>query len=159
MTYALNLYRPQDGENGAAYADGDYAATGRISVLPIYEKDAGNCYMGFSGTWRHNRNGYVDFAAQPEIYDFAGGRQRLWRCYRRGGTTVSNLNASVAAAGTPAGANNANMIDTGKIFSESTTVFGTEFLYICGRFPLQAEYIWLRDGTQKGGSLTAPMAP
>ena len=38
-TYAAMFYRPQDGENGATYADGDYAFTNRLSCLPIYQNE------------------------------------------------------------------------------------------------------------------------
>ena len=50
-TYAAMFYRPQDGENGATYSDGDYAFTGRLSGLPIYENN-GRCLLHL-GIVRH----------------------------------------------------------------------------------------------------------
>jgi phosphate-selective porin OprO/OprP len=166
MTYASMFYKPQDGENGAEYADGDYAWTGRISGLPIYQKD-GRCllHLAVSATYRHNRNGNATVSGTPEFFDFNGGDNGYGLVTAAGGvagkaTNVSNMNASVngALAGNanPNGANAAALVSTGAVTSTAETVFGGEMLYIRGPFSVQAEYAALTfvDTQNAGGAGT-----
>ena len=158
-TYAAMFYKPQDGENGAQYADGDYAFTGRISALPIYEQD-GRCllHLALSGTYRHNRNGFAAVNGQPEFFDINGGDNGYGKATAVGGTAVSNMNPSVngvlAGNKNPNGANAAALVSTGAITSTAETVFGAEMLYIRGPFSVQAEYAALTfvDSVGAGGN-------
>lgn len=157
-TYAAMFYRPQDGENGAAYADGDYAFTGRLSGLPIYMND-GRCllHLALSATYRHNRNGNATVNATPEMFDFNGGDNGYGVQTAVNGTNVTNMNPSVngvlAGNKNPNGANAAALVSTGAITSTAETVFGSELLYINGPFSIQAEYAVLTfvDSVGAGG--------
>jgi phosphate-selective porin OprO/OprP len=139
-TWAFMWYRqdeyngsPADfNQSGVSFVDGKYAYTGRVTALPIYEND-GRCllHLGVSASWRKavfvpatgNAQGdtggptFVEYRAHPLLRDAIGA-------YGSG-----NLPG-----------NNARLVDTGMVDASSSTVIGTELLYIRGPFSLQAEY-------------------
>jgi phosphate-selective porin OprO/OprP len=133
---------PDSGQNGASLGDGMYAFAGRVSVLPIYENQGRELlHLAASAGWRKaidvpvgagaqgNVNGpsFIDFRARPLLRDSIGDY---------GGTNGNNT--------TPVGltGDSKQMVDTGFIGGRSSTVFGTELLYILGPFSFQAEYAW-----------------
>lgn len=173
-TYATFFYKPQDGENGAEYADGDYAFTGRLSGLPIYQNDGRHLlHLAASFTYRHNRNGNATVSCTPEMFDYSGGDNGDGIATAAGAasggtgtkaTNVSNMNPSVqgvlAGNSNPNGANATALLSTGSITSAAEMVTGLELLYICGPFSVQAEYAFLTfvdsevAGDSRGANLT-----
>ena len=81
MTWAAMFYRTERGTNGADFGDGEYAATGRVTFLPLYEND-GRClvHLGAASTWRAaelggnelSGNRTITLAARPELRDAQG---------------------------------------------------------------------------------------
>lgn len=126
MTYSAMLYRTDTGAGGNDFGDGEYAATGRLTFLPVYENE-GRCvvHLGASATWREaERLGthlsgprVVRFAARPEQRDATGDF----------GNNVLQ-------------GDSVRMVDTGNIVAESADVFGAEALGIFGPFWTMAEW-------------------
>jgi phosphate-selective porin OprO/OprP len=126
-TYAAMFYRTERGVNGASFGDGEYAATGRLTALPVYEND-GRCvvHFGLSSTWRAatkpgNEVGgptSVRLSARPEMRDAQGD--------------FGNN------AGLPG--DTGRLVDTNAITASDIFVQGTEFLAIMGPFSVQAEW-------------------
>ncbi len=81
LTWAAMFYRTERGTNGADFGDGEYAATGRITMLPVYEND-GRClvHLGAASTWRAaelggnelSGNRTITLQARPELRDAQG---------------------------------------------------------------------------------------
>ena len=81
MTWATMFYRTERGSNGADFGDGEYAATGRMTFLPLYENN-GRClvHLGTASTWRaaelqgNELSGArsITLAARPELRDAQG---------------------------------------------------------------------------------------
>jgi phosphate-selective porin OprO and OprP len=130
------------GQNGVSFGDGKYAVAGRLSALPIYENEGRQLlHLAVSGGWRKaedvpvgagqqgNISGpsFIDFRARPLLRDSIGDY---------GGTNGNNA--------TPVGlsGDSKQMVETGFVGGNSSTVFGTELLYILGPFSFQAEYGW-----------------
>ena len=153
LTYEAMAYRQDNpATNSAAdFGDGSAGYSGRVTFLPVYECEGRQLlHLGVSGTFRDNEragNGLVggrvaDFRARPEMRDAIGDF----------GTT-----------GIPGNGN--RLIDTGVFNSSSTSILGTEMLYILGPFSVQGEYAWARansahvrlangnDGRDLGGPL------
>src|SRR5262249_50192589 len=111
------------------FADGEYAATGRVSFLPYYANE-GRClvHVAASTTWRANRRSPIEggppqtsFTQRPLLRDFAGD------LIGSAANNPGNRNALVA---------------TPTFNSNDTIVYGLEFLSILGPFSVQAEYGW-----------------
>jgi phosphate-selective porin OprO and OprP len=126
-TYASMFYRTERGTNGTDFGDGEYAATGRLTALPVYEND-GRClvHIGVSSTWRGAEKPgnevtgakTVRLSARPELRDAQGD--------------FGNN------AGLPG--DTGRLVDTGALTSADIFVQGAEFLSIMGPFSLQAEW-------------------
>jgi len=116
--------------DGAAIADGNWAYSGRVTALPVYEND-GRClvHLGASftdrsalhdgtvgGTFATGGASFVDFSARPEMRDTVGNY-----------TNVGPGNAK-------------RIVDTGLIQCDNASVCGLEYLSVHGPFSLQAEY-------------------
>ena len=154
-TYAAMFYKPQDGESGAQYADGDYAFTGRLSGVLIDQNNGRHLmHVALSATYRHNKGGTATVSAQPEMFDFNGGDNGFGTATTAGagGPAITNESPTIGNA-FAAGANNSALVSTGAITSTAETVFGSEFLYIRGPFSIQAEYAALTfvDSIGAGG--------
>jgi phosphate-selective porin OprO/OprP len=144
VTWQAMLYRQDNdpggtdsGQNGVSFADGKYACAGRITALPIYENE-GRCllHLGASYGWRKaedvpataptqgNTVGptFIQFRTRPLLRDGIGDY---------GNFPANNLSG-----------NQKQLVDTGPILASSSTVIGTELLYVRGPFSLQAEYTW-----------------
>ena len=134
VTYAAMGYRPENAANGADFAQSNYAGILRLTGLPIYEND-GRCllHLGASGTWRHARNGIAAFSTDAELIDRAGGDNGYGNP-----ATVTAPNALTGFAAAPGNKN--PWVSTGNFGASSTSIFGTELLYIRGPLSIQAEY-------------------
>jgi phosphate-selective porin OprO and OprP len=110
---------------GADFGDGQYAAFGRLTALPLYDCDGRQfLHLGASGGWQRAQNSptgpnAIQIRARPELRDDVPA----------GGFTNADAN---------------RMIDTGILVCDSQSTFGTELLYVRGPFSLQAEYGWAR---------------
>ena len=127
------------GQNGASFGDGKYAYVGRLTALPIFENE-GRCLMhlGASYSWRKaedlpaasgvqaNTVGptFVEYRSRPLLRDGIG---------EFGSTDGTSNNLP---------GNQKQLVDTGTIRAGSSSIIGTEFLYIRGPFSVQAEYTW-----------------
>ena len=133
--YQSMIYRPDiaGSNSGDSFGDGEYAASARLTGLPIYEND-GRClvHLGASASWRDSQKGgnelggpsTVRFRARPEQRDFSADVD---------GTTHDGvLN--------PGDAN--RIVDTGAIVASGALIYGTEFAAILGPFSIQGEYAW-----------------
>ena len=140
MTYGMMGYRQEFGaigqNDGADFGDGKYAAAGRVTFLPIYQNDGMQLlHLGASANWRksenvdngtgnlNDANNFVDLRARPLMRDAQGAY----------GTTFDN-------GGNLLPGDNNRMVDTGKLFSSSNSVFATELFYVCGPFSVQSEW-------------------
>jgi phosphate-selective porin OprO/OprP len=133
-TWAAMVHRIQTLQqyNGADFGDGDYAATGRVSVLPVYEAE-GRCLVHLAGSyqWRHADLGRTtqvggtgnDFADTQHVVRFRD------RPAVRDAVSVAN-----DTQGDPA-----RFIDTGFLLADNVHTVGSEFLALSGPFHLQAE--------------------
>jgi phosphate-selective porin OprO/OprP len=144
-TWAADFYRQdnyQNGNNGADFADGKYAMTGRLTALPIYTDD-GTCFLhlGASCTWRKCEDpnpgvsgpATVRFRARPELRDAIGDF----------GSTVNNITLP---------GNASRLVDTGAFNADSQTIIGTELLGVYGPFSVQGEWAFgqANDSTFNG---------
>ena len=164
MTYTAMGYRQTQsgavGQNDAAdFGDGKFGATGRLTFLPIYRDDGVELlHLGVSGTWRksenvdnaagnlNDTNNFVDLRARPLLRDAQGAY----------GTTFDNGGNLL-----PGDAN--RMVDTGKLFSSSSSVAATELFFVCGPFSVQSEWamMFVSDASPlaAGGGPTRGMNP
>jgi phosphate-selective porin OprO/OprP len=141
VTWTTMFYRQDNvpgginaGQNGVSFGDGKYAYAGRLTALPIYEND-GRCllHLGASYGWRKAETAPGFSPGQPGVSapNFVDFRTRPL------------LRDSIGDYGTPPlSGNSKQLIDTGLIPASSSTVVGTEFLYILGPFSAQAEWTW-----------------
>ncbi len=126
------------GQNGVSFGDGKYGLAGRLTALPFYEND-GRCllHLGLSAGWRKAEDvpassgqggtvgpTFVDYRSRPLLRDGIGDY----------GTDA----ASGPGAGLPG--NQKQFVDTGLITAASSSILGTELLYLRGPFSVQAEY-------------------
>jgi phosphate-selective porin OprO/OprP len=109
--------------NGASFGDGEYAATVRLTGLPLYQADGRYLvHLGASYQYRHaqldrsvivtpgdNRD-VVDLRSRPELRDAAGTQ-----------------------------GNSVRWIDTGRIIADDVQTVGIEGLVIAGPFSVQSE--------------------
>jgi phosphate-selective porin OprO/OprP len=132
--YQSMIYRKDLGANsGDFFGDGEYCVAGRLTGLPIYQNNGRELvHVGVSGSWEHATRGgaeladpqSVRFRARPEQRDFSG-----------------DLDGTVHDGVLNPGNGN-RIVDTGAIQAASSTILGTEFLWIRGPFSVQAEYAW-----------------
>jgi phosphate-selective porin OprO/OprP len=135
MTYASMIYRTEQNDNaGADYGDGEYAATGRLTALPIYANEGRTLFhIGYSGTWQAaEKQGtetggptQIRLRARPELRDFQGGFTQL-------------ASATTPGSGSLPG-NDTRLIDTGLITCRDYLINAAEFLAIVGPFSVQSE--------------------
>jgi phosphate-selective porin OprO/OprP len=131
VTWQGMLWRPKSvtrDNTGAAFGDGAYAYTGRLTFLPVYENEGRFLiHVGGSATWRNAENpdpgvvgpSVVRFRARPQMRDAIGDY----------GNGVNPGNSS-------------RWVDTGSIIADSASIFATEFLAIAGPLSFQAEAVW-----------------
>jgi phosphate-selective porin OprO/OprP len=131
FTWAGMFYRQETilhDNNGADFGDGEYAYSGRLTALPIYENEGRDLlHLGVSGTWRKGlkpdpglTGGPVErFRARPEVRDAIGDFGS--------GTLPGNTN---------------RWVDTGTFNAQSASIWGTELFYVRGPFSVQGEYAW-----------------
>lgn len=114
------------------FGGGDYAATGRVTAIPIYECDGAEVvHVGASYQWRRadlgrtiqpggtgstfgDTQNVVRFRARPELRDATGIQTTL-------------------------GGNPGRFIDTGFLLADHVQTFSPEFLWIQGPFSVQSE--------------------
>ncbi len=133
VTYQAVAFRPDNGNSGDFFGDGESGVQARLTCLPLYEDEGRHLlHLAVSGGWRNGANNLananytgneVTLQARPELRDDdpAGG----------GGGTTSIVNA-----------NDDRMISTGALACDNEYLAGLEMLYIRGPFSLQAEYGW-----------------
>ena len=121
------------------FGDGDYASTTRLTCTPLYKDDGANLiHLGASYQWRHADLGrtiqpggtgnifadtqhVVRFRARPELRDAIGV-----------GTIGNGL----------LGGDPGRFVDTGYFLASNVHTISPEFLWIGGRFSVQAEGAW-----------------
>jgi phosphate-selective porin OprO/OprP len=114
LSWAATVHRIDGVSKAGESGKGDYAVTGRIAGLPIYENE-GRCLVHLGGSYQIHSDSFntsvkdrtVAFAAPPD-----------WR----------------SGFFTP------NMVSTGTIISDHVDQFGLEALLIWGPFSVQSEY-------------------
>jgi phosphate-selective porin OprO/OprP len=134
LTWSAMIYRQEftlHDNNGADFGDGQYAASARLTVLPIYEHD-GRCllHLGASATYREAEKldpglagpRFVRFRARPEMRD-----------------AIGDFGSPPAG---PLPGNNNRWVDTGLIQADGASVFGAEYFQVFGPLSFQAEYSW-----------------
>ncbi len=135
-TWSGVIYRPDNGAaSGSYFGDGQYAAQGRLTALPIFENDGRHLlHLGLSGGWRSGTNNINSATANNNLKTVTLQARTEMR--------------DDDPAGSPAGAQalpNANsnrMVSTGAIVAANDFLMGTELLYILGPLSVQGEYGW-----------------
>jgi phosphate-selective porin OprO/OprP len=154
VTYQAAVFRPDNGNSGDFFGDGQCGVQGRMTCLPMYEDQGRHLlHLGISGGWRDGANNLananyigntIQLRARPELRDDDPAAQ-----------TIQPLN----------NANDARMVDTGVLACNHEYLMGLEMLYIRGPFSLQAEYGWnwltnasgiLSSSTPAAPKLTTP---
>jgi phosphate-selective porin OprO/OprP len=157
MTWAAAIYKNEIifNQDGAAFGDGRYRATGRVTALPIWEHD-GRCmlHLGLSETYAlgdidRNSNLPGTNAATgvaPQI-PFTPGLDSLdlFR-FRTRPDLRDSINDFQGGAQTTFGNNN-RMIDTGNIISPYAFITGTEAMFEWNGLDIQAEATWAHMDT------------
>jgi phosphate-selective porin OprO/OprP len=135
MTYAGWFGRIPLINNGADFGDGEYAATGRVSFLPVYEHD-GRCllHLGASYQWR-DADRTTSFVGPAGIQE----NQDAVRFRARAEIRDSNGGGGALGAATPLGNNN-RWVDTGNIIARNASIIGTELLALWGPLDIMGEY-------------------
>ncbi len=151
VTYQATAFRPDNGNSGDFFGNGQSGVQGRLTCLPMYEDQGRHLlHFGISGGWRNGTNNLastsyigntITLQARPELRDDD-------------------------PAGSPSGAqalNDANslrMVSTGALACDDECLMGLEMLYIRGPFSFQAEYgwNWLNDAAGILATST-PLAP
>jgi phosphate-selective porin OprO/OprP len=132
MTYALMFHKIEVFQpfNGSSFGDGEYAATGRLSFLPVWANE-GRCYQHLAASyqWRAGNlgreyggtgNAFADtqrvviFRDRPELRDAVG----------TGGDTEGD---------------SARFVSTGFFLADSVHTVGAEYLGVWGPLSVQAE--------------------
>jgi len=145
LTYSLMGYRtdsasmPGHASTGADFGDGDYAYSGRVTMLPFFQDDGRHMlHLGVSGSWRNAEK------ADPGI---TGPRQVRFRARPEMRDAIGDFGNGVLSG------NSRRMVDTGVINADSSTVWGTELFYVINAWSLQAEYAWaFADNAVVGGN-------
>src|SRR5262245_2066750 len=131
VTWSGMAYRQElslHDSNGADFGDGEYAYSGRMTALPLWDCDGRHLlHLGVSGTWRKALKldpglggpAVVRFRARPAVRD-----------------------ALVDFGSLPRPGISQRWFDTWNIVADSATVIGTELFYVLGPFSLQAENAW-----------------
>lgn len=127
LTWAGMFYRTERGTNGIDFGDGEYAATGRVTMLPVYESE-GRCllHLGAASTWRAaelggnelSGNRTVTLQARPELRDAQG-----------------DYGSNAALPG-----DSARMVSTGALTCTNMYVNSAEVLAIMGPLSFQGEW-------------------
>jgi phosphate-selective porin OprO/OprP len=135
MTYSAMMYRTeQNGNNGADFGDGEYAATGRLTFLPVYANEGRTLvHLGFSSTWQAAEKpgteltgpNAIRLRARPELRDFQGGFTEFASAVNPGSGALPG--------------NDSRMVDTGSVTAQDYLIQAGEFLAIMGPFSVQAE--------------------
>lgn len=137
------VFRPDEGNSGDFFGNGQYGWQTRWTGLPVYE-DQGRqlLHLGLSGGWRDGTNSIgsgatgadtVELRARPELRDDDPAASP---------TATTNANGAGSTGQYLPDANANRLIDTGKITCDNEYLLGTELLYIRGPWSFQAEYGW-----------------
>lgn len=119
--------------SGADFGDGDYAVTGRLTALPLYEND-GRClvHVGASYQWRRADLGRTQGSTTPVFNAFADTQ----------GVVVfrdrPELRDAVGSGANAEGDSN-RFVTTGNIMADSVQTVNGEFLAIQGPLTVQSE--------------------
>jgi phosphate-selective porin OprO/OprP len=119
ICWAATFHRVDPQAESLDLGTGDYAFTGRVSALPVWENE-GRCLVHL-GAWYSWRAGESDGSVAGVPAGVRGFRIRSRPDYR-----LTNI--------TP------RFVDTGGIVANDANFFGAEFLYINGPFSVQAEW-------------------
>ena len=119
--------------SGADFGDGDYAVTGRLTGLPMYEND-GRClvHVGASYQWRRADLGRTQGSTTPVINTFADTQ----------GVVIFRDRPELRDAvgsGTNAEGDSTRFVSTGNIVANSVQTVNGEFLAIQGPLTVQSE--------------------
>jgi phosphate-selective porin OprO/OprP len=124
---------------GADFGGGEWAATTRLTLLPIYEDEGRRLlHLGASYQWRRAKfdpdvqADVIEYRARPEIRDSNGFAQE---------------------------SNNNRYIDTGLIEARDAHLLGTELIANFGRVHVQSEYylVMVRDALVRSGQAVIPL--
>lgn len=146
MTWAAALYKNEIifNQDGAAFGDGRFAATGRVTLLPVYEYD-GRCLLHLGASFTY-KTGDIDrlsnlpgtpiagaFPAGVDTHDVIRFRTRP--------DLRDSINDFVGGLQTTFGNNN-RVIDTGNVITPYVMITGTELMAEWNGFDIQAEGTW-----------------
>jgi phosphate-selective porin OprO and OprP len=142
VTWEAEIYRQDNPRTNSAadFGDGSYGYSGRATALPIYECDGRHLlHLGVSGTFRDNQ--VSDAPPGPGI---VGGRAVEFRARPETRDAIGDFGNSLAGTTTVLPGDVRRLVDTGVFNSDSTSIVGTELLYVLGPFSVQGEYAWTR---------------
>ena len=132
MTYELMLHKVEVFQpfNGSSFGDGEYAATGRLSFLPVWENE-GRCYQHVAASyqWRAGQLGR-EFPTSGNAF---ADTQRVVRFRDR-----PELRDSVGTGNDTEG-DAGRMVDTGFFLADNVHTTGGEYLGVWGPLSVQAE--------------------
>ena len=132
MTYALMFHRVEAFQqfNGSSFGDGEFAITGRLSFLPVWEHE-GRCYQHVAASyqWRTGQLG----REYPTTGNPFADTQRVVRFRDR-----PELRDSVGTGADTEG-DAGRMIDTGFFLADNVHTVGGEYLGVWGPLSVQAE--------------------
>jgi phosphate-selective porin OprO/OprP len=163
VTWEAEAYRQDNPRTNSAadFGDGAYGYTARLTALPLYECEGRQLlHLGVSGTFRDNEP-----SDTPPVAGAVGGRVSEFRARPEMRDAIGDFGGTLAGTTTVLPGDTKRLVDTGVFNSDSTTVIGTELLYILGPFSVQGEYAWtqandsfvrLANGNN-GKSLGAPV--
>jgi phosphate-selective porin OprO and OprP len=151
MTWSAMWYREeafQHGSTGADFGDGNYAFSGRLTFLPLWENEGRHMlHLGVSATYRAAQNpddgtggvvgpSTIRFRARPQIRDASGDF----------GNTIFGTPPTLLPGST------ARMVDTTAFIANSATVIGSELFCVLGPLSFQSEWAWaMANGAIVGG--------
>ncbi|MFL5245205.1 MAG: OprO/OprP family phosphate-selective porin [Gemmataceae bacterium] len=73
VTWAAGVYHVQNDNFGFGVGDGQYAETGRITWLPVFEDEGVELlHVGFGASHRHLNGDQIDFKARPSVRSMPG---------------------------------------------------------------------------------------
>jgi phosphate-selective porin OprO/OprP len=176
MTWQADLaHRPLTDVNnsGAQFGDGDYAYTGRVTLLPVYEQDGRYLlHLGLSEQYRSaQKDRTTGLAGTPVDSPVAPGSTAANPIFLpTSGNVVRfrsrfDLRDSPATVGVAGLGNNNRAVDTGNILADGVWTTGLELLAYWGPFHLTAEAAWahvdraLYPAVPLGGPGTIPGTP
>jgi phosphate-selective porin OprO/OprP len=119
VTWAVGFFHAQNDNFGFGFGDGQYAETGRLTCLPVYEDDGRELlHLGVGASHRHLNADQVDLRGRPSVWTMPGVEE-------------------------PA------LLSTGTIDGTTQEVVALELAAVSGPWTVQTEYYctWIHDAS------------